>query len=318
MGGTPRIYVRPIPDYPTAKWRSTFLAHTRRNPPSREPGVDYYCPLGTTLVSIGDGVVTEVGGGVVPATGRYVRVRLDNGQGFRLLHLGPRHSLKRVGDRVKLGEPLAISGASGYGSEYFGASNPYDAQMILNTGGPHTHLSLFPRWNAAYAETIDPEPWMMDPTTAGGGSSPLEPKEWDEMATKEEIADLIRKNTNSPGYRLILMTVPGWEGQHWHIWSDYTGIAVHVADASDLDRFTRLEAEPGTMVNLIPSDLSQLKARYFDRINPPVTPASLDIDEADVAARVIAALSPEILAQKLVEHGIGEAVVEAIGKAILT
>lgn len=192
MGGsTPKIYVRPIPDYPADKWRSTYWAHTRRNPPSREPGVDYYCPLGTVLVSLGDGVVTEVGGSIYPATGRYVRVNLDNGQGFRLLHLGPGHSLKRVGQRVRRGEPLAISGASGYGSEYFGAKSPYDAQMILNTGGPHTHLSLFPRWGSAYADTIDPEPWMMDPTTAGGGLSPLEPKEWDEMATEQQIDQIV-------------------------------------------------------------------------------------------------------------------------------
>jgi hypothetical protein len=182
MGGaTPKIYVRPIPDYPAAKWRSTYSAHTRRNPPSREPGVDYYCPLGTVLHSLGDGVVTEVGGSVFPATGRFVRVRLDTGHGFRLLHLGPRHSLKRVGDRVKLGEPLAISGASGYGSEYFGASRPNDAQMILNTGGPHTHLTLFPKWYSAYAEAIDPEPWMMDPSAAGGGATPFPIKREDAM-----------------------------------------------------------------------------------------------------------------------------------------
>jgi hypothetical protein len=176
MGGLApaRIYVRPVPNYPADKWRSTFRAHTRRNPPSREPGVDYYCPIGTVLVSIGDGYVSEVGGGIGPATGRYVKVNLDNGQSFRLLHLGPRHSLVPRGGRVRMGQPLAISGASGYGSEYFGASRPNDAQMILNTGGPHTHATLFPTHNYNnFAGLLDMEQWVMDSTTAGGSAKPL-------------------------------------------------------------------------------------------------------------------------------------------------
>jgi hypothetical protein len=177
-----RIYVRPVPDYPADKWRSTYWAHTRRNPPSREPGVDYYCPIGTVLVSIGDGYVSEVGGGIMPATGRYVKVNLDNGQSFRLLHLGPRHSLVPRGGRVRMGQPLAISGASGYGSEYFGASRPNDAQMILNTGGPHTHATLFPTHNYNnFAGLLDMEQWVMDPTTAGGSTTPLPNMEGSDM-----------------------------------------------------------------------------------------------------------------------------------------
>jgi hypothetical protein len=136
--------------------------------------VDYYCPIGTVLVSIGDGYVSEVGGGIMPATGRYVKVNLDNGQSFRLLHLGPRHSLIPRGGRVRMGQPLAISGASGYGSEYFGASRPNDAQMILNTGGPHTHATLFPTHNYNnFAGLLDMEQWVMDPGTASGGATPL-------------------------------------------------------------------------------------------------------------------------------------------------
>jgi hypothetical protein len=184
MGGLApaRIYVRPVPNYPDDKWRSTFRAHTRRDPPSREPGVDYYCPIGTVLVSIGDGYVSEVGGGIMPATGRYVKVNLDNGQSFRLLHLGPRHSLIPRGGRVRMGQPLAISGASGYGSEYFGASRPNDAQMILNTGGPHTHATLFPTHNYNnFAGLLDMEQWVMDSTTAGGSATPLPIMKDDDM-----------------------------------------------------------------------------------------------------------------------------------------
>lgn len=161
MGGIPRIYVRPVPAYGN-KWLSSFWAHQHRDKPSKEPGVDYYCPLGTTLVSIGDGYVAEIGGSIYAATGRYVKVNLDNGQSFRLLHLGPRHSLKKVGDRVKRGEPLAISGASGYGSEYFGAATA--ASIPANTGGPHTHATLFPTWDYNnFRGLLDLEEWV-DPS----------------------------------------------------------------------------------------------------------------------------------------------------------
>jgi hypothetical protein len=171
-------YVRPLP-YPADKWRSTFTAHTRRSPRSAEPGVDYYCPLGTTLVSIGDGVVSAVGGGVVPATGRYVKVNLDDGRSFRYLHLGPRHSLKARGQRVAKGEPLAISGASGYGSEFFGA--PSLAQIPSNTGGPHTHATLWPTYDMRFGYNAAGVPYTLDlelyvgGSAAGDGTEPFDP-----------------------------------------------------------------------------------------------------------------------------------------------
>jgi hypothetical protein len=168
-------YVRPVPNYGD-NWLSSFSAHTRRWPKSSEPGVDYYCPIGTTLVSIGDGVVSIVSGSVSEATGRYVKVNLDDGRSFRYLHLT--HSLKSVWQRVRKGEPLAISGASGYGSEYFGASSL--ARIPSNTGGPHVHATLWPTRDMRFGYQSNGQPYSLDlelyvdkSALAGGSSSPF-------------------------------------------------------------------------------------------------------------------------------------------------
>jgi hypothetical protein len=243
MGGLApaRIYVRPIPNYPDDKWRSTFRAHTRRNPPSREPGVDYYCPIGTVLVSIGDGYVSEVGGGIGPATGRYVKVNLDNGQSFRLLHLGPRHSLVPRGGRVRKGQPLAISGASGYGSEYFGASRPNDAQMILNTGGPHTHATLFPThaYNN-FAGLLDMEEWVTSPSTASGNATPL-------PITKDDDMPIFIRNTARGDY----VVTPG--------------VVRYLGKSGDILNVTQHPGGPGTPeeINIIPIKDQDLDAVLF-------------------------------------------------------
>lgn len=191
-------YVRPVPNYGT-KWLSSYSAHTRRSPKSSEPGVDYYCPIGTPLLSLGDGVVSIVAGGITPATGRYVKVNLDDGRSFRYLHLA--RSLKTAGQRVRKGEAIALSGASGYGSEFFGA--PTLAQIPANTGGPHVHATLWPTHDMRFGYRADGSPYSLDlelyvdkSATAGGGATPfpptpVKPKEWDEMATKEEIAQVV-------------------------------------------------------------------------------------------------------------------------------
>lgn len=171
MGGGTLTYLRPVPNYGN-RWLSSFSAHTRRTTPSKEPGVDYYCPIGTELVSIGDGRVSEIGGGTGPATGRYIKVNLDNGQSFRLLHL--KGWRKRVGDRVRAGEVIAISGASGYGSEFFGAASL--AGIPANTGGPHVHATLFPTWSYNnFRGLLDLELYTDKSTTASVSATPFEP-----------------------------------------------------------------------------------------------------------------------------------------------
>lgn len=119
---------------------STRAAHLRRTPPSSEPGTDYYTPRGTTLRAPTRCRVVGVGGGIGPATGRFVT--LDDGtRWIRYLHM-LRQDV-RVGDDLDPGEAFGLSGASGYGSEHFGATSDFDAAMIRRTGGPHVHVTAF-------------------------------------------------------------------------------------------------------------------------------------------------------------------------------
>lgn len=131
-------YVRPVDPTGISSW----LAHTRRDPPSKEAGVDYYCVIGTEIHAAGDGSVVETGGSIDDATGRYVTVDLDDGRRVRYLHLSRYRT--STGNRVRRGDVIAESGASGYGSEFFGASGMADFPW-RDTGGPHVHVTLWPR-----------------------------------------------------------------------------------------------------------------------------------------------------------------------------
>lgn len=119
---------------------SSFRAHIEdRNPPSSEPGTDYYMPTGTPLAAPARCRVVAVGGSIYPATGRYM-VLDDGTRWIRYLHLSRWD--RRVGDELEAGEHFALSGASGYGSEFFGEPSR-NAAFWRNTGGDHVHVTAF-------------------------------------------------------------------------------------------------------------------------------------------------------------------------------
>lgn len=172
--GASNGYCRPISN-PTGL--STWTAHTNRGVPSTEPGTDYYTPSGTSVLAAASGVVVDTGDSVYPATGRFVTIDLDDGRRVRYLHL----SRRRVsyGDRVQWGQHIADSGASGYGSDFFG--EPYrNAAFWNNTGGDHVHMTL---WAGHYYQfgryaTLDPELYM-SANQGGNSSEPIESEEDD-------------------------------------------------------------------------------------------------------------------------------------------
>lgn len=176
MGG----YLRPVTHQGGV---STFLAHTRRTRPSSEPGVDFYCPIGSPVYAVWSGVVVAVGGGIVPATGRYVTIDLDDGRRVRYLHLQKQRV--STGQRVRRGDVIGLSGASGYGSEYFGASSL--SRIPSNTGGPHVHVTLWPghwqRFGATTSGAIDIQQYISAPAAAAGSASTplIIPSEEDSM-----------------------------------------------------------------------------------------------------------------------------------------
>ena len=147
---------------------SSWSAHQRRNPPSTEAGTDFYCPIGTPVYAPADGEIYGYGNSIAPMTGRWVGIDFDNGMRFRCMH----HSrLVRTSGRVRRGDLIAYSGASGYGKEDW-SSDPY-------TGGSHTHVTLWPTHKSRYGyNPLTGLPYTIDfmnyvSTPAGGGGAAL-------------------------------------------------------------------------------------------------------------------------------------------------
>ena len=110
---------------------SSFNDHRNRTPPSTQPGTDYGVDKGSACYAPSAGKVTEVRTGVGPTTdgqGRYVSILFDDGKEGRCLHMD-RVDVS-VGQRVSRGQQIGLTGASGYGSDYY--------------YGPHVHQTL---WN---------------------------------------------------------------------------------------------------------------------------------------------------------------------------
>jgi murein DD-endopeptidase len=165
-------YSRPVD--PVNGRMSTYWAHNHREPPSSEAGVDYYCPIGTPIRAAGPGRIVEIGGGTLPATGRFVTIDLDDGRRVRYLHLSRWVSGMGINARVSKGQTVGYSGASGYGSEFFGADSV--GKIPANTGGPHVHATLWPTHAYRFGRypltpTLDLELYIDKPAPTGGGAT---------------------------------------------------------------------------------------------------------------------------------------------------
>lgn len=123
---------------PAAPISATWQDHKDREPPSSEPGTDYATPYGTPVGAPGDGVVTYVKHDNSGARGRVVQIWLNEGRETGALHFAAVYAWE--GQRVARGDIVAISGASGYGSDWY--------------YGPHVHDTLWdgPAWSGP---TID-------------------------------------------------------------------------------------------------------------------------------------------------------------------
>lgn len=140
----------------TSKVSCSWQCHKDRNPPSVEAGTDYATAYGSPLYAVEDGVVTAVRRNTSTATGRFIEYVLKDGRTTRSLHLS--EVWVRVGDKVKRGQQIGKTGASGHGSEW--------------GYGSHVHQTLWK--GTAWAEpTIDFAKYVGEP--AGGGDKPFPP-----------------------------------------------------------------------------------------------------------------------------------------------
>ncbi len=114
---------RRLPHEQTFRISSSFNP-TRLHPVTRRiaphNGTDFAMPIGTPVLTIGDGVVTRVENH--PFAGKYIEIQHGSTYKTRYLHLN-RHLVKR-GDTVKRGQRIALSGNTG------------------RSTGPHLHFEL--------------------------------------------------------------------------------------------------------------------------------------------------------------------------------
>ncbi|MGM0701341.1 MAG: peptidoglycan DD-metalloendopeptidase family protein [Pseudomonadota bacterium] len=99
---------------------------------SPHKGTDFAMPIGTPIVSPADGRIEKVGNH--PLAGRYVVIRHDNGYRTRYLHLS--RQLVSRGERVTMGERIALSGNTGRSTgphlhyEVHVENHPVDAMQV--------------------------------------------------------------------------------------------------------------------------------------------------------------------------------------------
>jgi murein DD-endopeptidase len=108
------------------KISASYQSHKDRNPSSRNPGTDYAVATGTPVKSIADGTITGIVETIRGAGGRMIFQSFPGGYNADYLHLS--RIDVTVGQEVKQGQVIGLSGGSGLGSE---------------TGyGAHLHLSF--------------------------------------------------------------------------------------------------------------------------------------------------------------------------------
>ncbi|MGP6171983.1 M23 family metallopeptidase [Microbacterium sp. A204] len=131
---------------------SSWQAHQERGTPSKEPGTDFYVPIGTPIVAPADGYIYGSGNSIAPDTGRWVGINFDNGMSFRTMH----HSQNLLtSGRVEQGRVFALSGASGYGEEDW-------SWNVAETGGAHVHATLWPTHDHLYGYRKGGIPFTID------------------------------------------------------------------------------------------------------------------------------------------------------------
>lgn len=127
-------------------------------------GVDFGTPVGTVIVAVDSGVVTEVGDQGSKGYGKWVKVVHDDWGETVYAHLS--RQTVRVGDKVSKGDPIGVSGETGNtrGAHlHFGLRvNPYDRRD--GWGGYEDPMPYLLRQSVAPAPA--PSQAVVDPLTA--------------------------------------------------------------------------------------------------------------------------------------------------------
>ncbi len=230
---------------------SSWADHQRRSPRSSEPGTDFYCPIGTPVYAPESGNIYGYGNSITPATGRWVGIDLVTGQRFRAMHFS---QIERFSGWVNKGELIAFSGATGYGDN--------DWSWNPDTGGAHTHATLWPTWETRFGYNSAGRPYTVDfmdyvgSTAGGGGGSDIPP-----------ASDLRRKGNN-----MIRFLYADNGGPQWTVIDYANGSAFRAynqADANNLSQSVGFAADVVSAQDLanaiaLAEGLSGHKIRYIN------------------------------------------------------
>lgn len=147
-------YIYPTPVHTAADHDGTWQGHKDRTPPSVNPGTDFACAYGSAVVAAKAGTVRVADSDPDGSGGRLIYINHGDGTETQYLHLSKVQV--KVGQKVAQGEQIALSGASGFGSDHGYA--------------PHCHVSL---WNNGH--NVDFMLYVDQTSTANLAAKPIVP-----------------------------------------------------------------------------------------------------------------------------------------------
>ncbi|MBZ5487365.1 peptidoglycan DD-metalloendopeptidase family protein [Halomonas aquamarina] len=130
------------PSFARYPFEGSYRLSSNFNPQRKHPvtgrisphnGTDFAMPIGTPVIAPANGRVERVANH--PAAGRYIVIRHDNGYRTRYLHLS--QPLVSQGERITMGERIALSGNTG------------------RSTGPHLHYEVIVNNSPVNAMTVD-------------------------------------------------------------------------------------------------------------------------------------------------------------------
>lgn len=224
--------------------------------------VDNYSPVDGTVVFAGYN----------GAAGNEVRIRADGptafhvGDYYRILH----HERLYVssGQRVSARQPVGKMGTTGQST------------------GVHCHFETHEGGLWRYTNPTDYMARANAGSTAGGGAVPFpeKPKEWDEMATKDEVkaaaAEAMRDVLNERTFSAVSI-IPVVSDGGIYLYSAVTGRRVHIQSPYHVTLVQRA-IKNNSNDGMLSAELDIVSA-YITAVNPPVM---AEVDTAALAAKL--------------------------------
>lgn len=173
------------------------------------------------------------------------------------------------------GDPLYLDAAAPQGARVMRLARANERPGSL-WRGVHCHVVVHDKmhgafevgWNDTYYDpAVEIAAYLGNDSTAGGGSSPFVPKEWDEMASKEEVKAALREVIGEKMVAPTVSIVPLADGKIY-LFSALTGRRAHIASPYHVQIIQRA-LDNNSNDTMLPGELD-IVAGYLVAVNPPV------------------------------------------------